>query len=130
MPIYEYQCRQCGHRLEILQKISDPPPADCPECRRPALKKLVSAASFRLKGGGWYETDFKQSGRRPAEGADGEKDEEGKAKDKEGKEGKKDKEGKAGKKEGKKDKTDGAGGKAAAREGAAGGGKGAAGSPS
>ena len=59
MPIYEYQCEQCAQRLEALQKISDDPLKDCPECNQPALKKLVSAPSFRLKGGGWYETDFK-----------------------------------------------------------------------
>ena len=59
MPIYEYQCEQCAQRLEALQKISDDPLQDCPERNQPALKKLVSAPSFRLKGGGWYETDFK-----------------------------------------------------------------------
>lgn len=59
MPIYEYQCEQCAHRLEALQKISDDPLKECPECHQASLKKLVSAASFRLKGGGWYETDFK-----------------------------------------------------------------------
>jgi putative FmdB family regulatory protein len=59
MPIYEYQCTSCDARLEALQKMSDAPRVDCPECHKPALKKLVSAASFRLKGGGWYETDFK-----------------------------------------------------------------------
>jgi putative FmdB family regulatory protein len=59
MPIYEYQCTECGHELEKLQKISDPPLTDCPVCGKPALQKLVSAAGFRLKGGGWYETDFK-----------------------------------------------------------------------
>ncbi len=59
MPIYEYRCEACGHELEALQKMSDPLLTECPECGRPALKKLVSAAAFRLKGGGWYETDFK-----------------------------------------------------------------------
>ena len=59
MPIYEYQCDQCGHELEKLQKLSDPDPVDCPECGKPGLKRLISAAGFRLKGGGWYETDFK-----------------------------------------------------------------------
>lgn len=59
MPIYEYQCQQCGHGLEALQKISDSALQDCPECGKPTLKKRVSAAAFRLKGGGWYETDFK-----------------------------------------------------------------------
>ena len=64
MPIYEYQCSKCNHRLEALQKISDAPLTECPECHAPELKKLVSAASFRLKGGGWYETDFKTEGRK------------------------------------------------------------------
>jgi len=59
MPIYEYECKQCGHKMEALQKMSDDPLSDCPECGKPELKKLVSAAGFRLKGGGWYETDFK-----------------------------------------------------------------------
>ena len=64
MPIYEYQCEACGHYLETLQKISDPPLTDCHKCGKPALKKLVSAAAFRLKGGGWYETDFKTGSKR------------------------------------------------------------------
>jgi len=59
MPIYEYECKSCGHRYEALQKISDDPLTDCPACQKPELKKLISAAGFRLKGGGWYETDFK-----------------------------------------------------------------------
>lgn len=62
MPIYEYRCTSCGHELEKLQKISDAPLTDCPACGQPALEKLISAAGFRLKGGGWYETDFKQGG--------------------------------------------------------------------
>ncbi len=59
MPFYEYRCDACGHELEALQKMSDDPLRDCPECGKPELVKLVSAAGFRLKGGGWYETDFK-----------------------------------------------------------------------
>src|SRR5690554_4033981 len=59
MPIYEYRCGECGHALDALQKISDEPLKDCPECEQPVLKRLMSAPSFRLKGGGWYETDFK-----------------------------------------------------------------------
>ena len=62
MPFYEYQCHACGHRLEALQKISDEPLLYCPECGEPSLKRLISKAAFRLKGGGWYETDFKHSG--------------------------------------------------------------------
>ena len=59
MPIYEYQCQDCGHELEALQKIADAPLQECPACHNVSLKKKVSAAAFRLKGGGWYETDFK-----------------------------------------------------------------------
>ena len=59
MPIYEYRCQDCGHELEVLQKVSDPPLKECPECHQESLQKLVSAAGFRLKGTGWYETDFK-----------------------------------------------------------------------
>ena len=59
MPIYEYKCTECDHRLEKLQRMSDDPLKDCPECSKPALTKLVSASSFKLKGTGWYETDFK-----------------------------------------------------------------------
>ncbi|MCM2130666.1 FmdB family zinc ribbon protein [Larsenimonas rhizosphaerae] len=62
MPIYEYQCKACGQRLEKLQKISAAPLVECPACDAPALERLVSAAGFRLAGGGWYETDFKSSG--------------------------------------------------------------------
>ena len=64
MPIYEYRCGNCGHELEAIQKFSDPPLEACPECGRPALKRLISAPSFRLKGSGWYETDFKKDGQR------------------------------------------------------------------
>jgi len=64
MPFYEYRCEHCDHKLEVLQKISDSPLVDCPECARPALKKLVSTAGFRLKGSGWYETDFKGGKRK------------------------------------------------------------------
>ena len=59
MPIYEYQCSECGHKLEVLQKISDDPLTICPACEASALKKLISAVGFRLSGTGWYETDFK-----------------------------------------------------------------------
>ena len=59
MPIYEYVCSDCGHELEKLQKISDAPLRDCPDCENPALKKKISAPGFRLSGSGWYETDFK-----------------------------------------------------------------------
>ncbi|HQW08282.1 MAG TPA: zinc ribbon domain-containing protein [Steroidobacteraceae bacterium] len=59
MPFYEYQCGNCGHYLEAMQKITDAPLRKCPDCGRLALKKLLSAPVFRLKGSGWYETDFK-----------------------------------------------------------------------
>ena len=59
MPFYEYQCRHCGHQTEVLQKVSDPLLRKCPACGRNGLTKLISAPIFRLKGGGWYETDFK-----------------------------------------------------------------------
>lgn len=64
MPIYEYECKACGHRLEKLQKISAPPLTDCPGCAAPELARLVSAAGFRLAGSGWYETDFKTNGKK------------------------------------------------------------------
>ena len=59
MPIYEYRCGACGHHLEALQKMSEAPLRKCPECGKSQLKRLISASQFRLKGGGWYETDFK-----------------------------------------------------------------------
>lgn len=64
MPIYEYQCGACGHKLEALQKISDDPLKDCPACQQAALKKLLSASAFRLGGSGWYETDFKSGNKK------------------------------------------------------------------
>lgn len=59
MPIYEYRCDACGHQLDALQKLSDPPLTDCPACESDGLRRLISRPSFRLKGSGWYETDFK-----------------------------------------------------------------------
>mgnify|MGYP001214306379 CR=1 FL=1 len=68
MPIYEYVCDNCSHHLEALQKMSDEPLVFCPECGEAGLRKQVSAAAFRLKGTGWYETDFKNSDKKkPAE---------------------------------------------------------------
>ncbi len=64
MPIYEYECRACGERTEVIQKISDPALTDCPSCGASEMTKLVSAAGFRLSGSGWYETDFKKDKRR------------------------------------------------------------------
>jgi putative FmdB family regulatory protein len=82
MPIYEYLCQSCGHKMEALQKMSDEPLVNCPNCCESELKKQISAAGFRLSGTGWYETDFKSgkkknisgeqspdSGRSPAAGA-------------------------------------------------------------
>lgn len=59
MPIYEYQCDQCSHQFDAIQKFSDAPLEKCPECEELALRKKISAPSFRLSGSGWYETDFK-----------------------------------------------------------------------
>lgn len=64
MPIYEYRCDNCGHEFDTLQKVSDDALTDCPECGKPSLVKKVSAAGFRLKGGGWYETDFKDKNQK------------------------------------------------------------------
>lgn len=64
MPIYEYQCLACGESHDALQKLSDAPLVDCPACGKPELKKKISAAGFRLTGGGWYETDFKTSDKK------------------------------------------------------------------
>jgi putative FmdB family regulatory protein len=59
MPIYDYKCSNCGHQTEVIQKFSDKPKTLCPNCNKESLIKMISAPSFRLKGGGWYETDFK-----------------------------------------------------------------------
>lgn len=64
MPFYEYVCTSCGAATELLQRLSDPPATTCPKCHAEALTKQISAAGFRLKGGGWYETDFKSDGQR------------------------------------------------------------------
>lgn len=64
MPIYEYRCSDCGYQKEFLQRMSDAPLTDCPECGKPSFNKMVSAAGFQLKGNGWYATDFKNKGSR------------------------------------------------------------------
>jgi len=64
MPIYDYQCSKCGHEEEFFQKISDDPIKVCPACGKSSMEKMVSAPSFRLKGGGWYETDFKSGDKK------------------------------------------------------------------
>ncbi len=69
MPIYEYQCDHCEHKMEAIQKISDAPLKDCPECKQETLRKLVSAAAFKLTGTGWYETDFKDKKPKNKEGS-------------------------------------------------------------
>jgi putative FmdB family regulatory protein len=68
MPIYPYACKQCNHEFDALQKIADAPLTDCPACGEPALKRLLSAPRFRLKGQGWYETDFKSENQRNLHG--------------------------------------------------------------
>lgn len=70
MPFYEYQCAKCGHEEEVLQKISDKPLKKCPACGKLTMKKKVSAAAFRLKGGGWYETDFKSGNKKNIDKSD------------------------------------------------------------
>jgi putative FmdB family regulatory protein len=72
MPFYEYECQACKFYAEVMQKITDAPLVACPSCGKRTLKKLVSAPVFRLKGGGWYETDFKsdKEGKRNLHGAD------------------------------------------------------------
>ncbi len=71
MPIYEYRCAACGHELEALQRLADAPLKDCPACGKKEQRKLVSAAGFRLKGSGWYATDFKHAS-KPAAKSNGE----------------------------------------------------------
>lgn len=70
MPIYEYQCTECEHEFETIQKISEDPLTTCPKCGKETLRKKISAAGFRLKGGGWYETDFKSGSRKNVSGDD------------------------------------------------------------
>ncbi len=64
MPIYEYRCDACGHELEAIQKMADAPLSECPACQKHSLQKLISASAFRLKGSGWYETDFKKGDKK------------------------------------------------------------------
>lgn len=74
MPIYAYQCDSCGHELEALQKMSDAPLTDCPACNTASLSKKVTAAAFRLSGGGWYETDFKSGNKKNLASSDASND--------------------------------------------------------
>lgn len=94
MPFYEYQCKNCGHELEAMQKVSDAPLKKCPDCGKSQLTRLMSAPVFRLKGGGWYETDFKGDkdkqrnlADRPDDAPKDAKDSDTKPKDEKGKEG-------------------------------------------
>ena len=116
MPIYEYECQSCGQVLDALQKISDEPLTHCPSCGEAALKKLLSAPRFRLKGSGWYETDFKDRNRRNVATPDAEpagKEKGGKDKPGEAKEGKS-------AKDAKPEKKADTGGKAASGSGSSG----------
>jgi putative FmdB family regulatory protein len=95
MPFYEYQCKSCGHELEAMQKVSDAPLRKCPHCGKSQLTRLMSAPVFRLKGGGWYETDFKGDkdnqrnlADRPDDAPKDVKDTDTKAKDEKGKDAK------------------------------------------
>ena len=91
MPIYEYQCEECGHKLEVMQRMSEDPLKTCPSCAEGTLKKLVSKAGFRLTGTGWYETDFKDKGKPEADkDKEKEKEKEGSADKEDAKESKKD----------------------------------------
>lgn len=81
MPIYEYRCQDCGHELDALQKLNDAPLEECPDCGEAKLKRLISAPAFRLKGAGWYETDFKSDKERRrnlADSSEGPSDKSGK----------------------------------------------------
>src|SRR5471030_2040529 len=95
MPFYEYQCKSCGHELEAMQKVSDASLKKCPHCGKAQLQRLMSAPVFRLKGGGWYETDFKGDkdkqrnlADRPDESAKDTKDTDSKPKDEKAADGK------------------------------------------
>ena len=71
MPIYAFRCEQCGHSFDRLQKLSDPDPETCPSCNAASVKRALTAPSFRLAGGGWYETDFKKDGDKKRNLAEG-----------------------------------------------------------
>jgi len=91
MPFYEYECSACSHHVEVLQKISEAHLRKCPDCGKSALKRLISAPVFRLKGAGWYETDFKSDNEQKRNIAGGEEAEakaDDKAAGKDGKDGK------------------------------------------
>lgn len=108
MPIYEYECQQCGFHHEVLQKVSDDPLTTCPSCKADALKKLISAAGFRLSGSGWYETDFKSGNQKNLAKKDGDKSKDGKG-DKKAKDSKSDKSSSSTAASGKKSSTNASG---------------------
>jgi|LKGT01.1.fsa_nt_gi putative FmdB family regulatory protein len=104
MPIYEYACKNCEHTLDALQKMNEDPLVYCPSCGEPRLKRLISAPSFRLKGKGWYETDFKKDNQRNLLSSDAERQKGDKADAKSGKDDSSKSEG-AGKKQAKSKKS-------------------------
>jgi len=71
MPIYEYRCSSCGFQKEYLQKVTAPLMTVCPECGKQTFSKMLTAAGFHLKGSGWYATDFRNSGAKPAAKTEG-----------------------------------------------------------
>jgi putative FmdB family regulatory protein len=71
MPIYAFQCAECAHHFDRLQKLSEPDPENCPNCGKPAVRRQITAPAFRLAGSGWYETDFKKDGDKKRNLADG-----------------------------------------------------------
>lgn len=73
MPIYEYSCKSCGYEKDVLQKLNDAPLTQCPECAEHTFVKKISAAGFRLKGSGWYETDFKSGAKKNLASSDKDK---------------------------------------------------------
>jgi putative FmdB family regulatory protein len=79
VPIYEYRCSSCGYQKEFLRKVSDPALSFCPECGKETFGKMLTSAGFQLKGGGWYATDFKNSGAKPAAKTEGQSETAGKA---------------------------------------------------
>ena len=109
MPIYEYECRACAHVFDALQKISDEPLVKCPECGKAELRKVLSAPRFRLKGKGWYETDFKTGNKRNLHDGNKEKDKKTESKDADSKSDKKSDSKSGGKSEGKSGKSSGSG---------------------
>ena len=90
MPIYEYECDNCGHEFEIMRKLSDEPLSACPSCGKSGLRKIISKVAFRLKGTGWYETDFKTKPTEAKSSESGESGESGQTEKKETKEKKAD----------------------------------------